>query len=327
MVGDTAMKNDIFNRIETLGVLPELTLRDAIDAIPIGRAISDGGISMAEVTFRTDAAEDSIRLMANAIPDMLIGAGTVLTREQVDAAVSAGAQFIVSPGINEEVVRYCQEKEIPIIPGVSTPTDIETALRLGLSLVKFFPAESNGGIRALRAMSEPYPGLKFMPSGGLNEDNVADYLRSNKVLAVAGNWMATPQMILFGDMEGIKNRCARAVRLMLGFSFDHVGLNFPKIEEAENAAKEVARLFDEDMYEDPDGFFVGNFFQSVRPGGPGTYGHVACRTYHLGRAIAFMKEKGLTFDNPYARYDQDGNLVSVFSDQEISGLALLLIQQ
>ncbi|MBR1635621.1 MAG: bifunctional 4-hydroxy-2-oxoglutarate aldolase/2-dehydro-3-deoxy-phosphogluconate aldolase [Lachnospiraceae bacterium] len=319
--------SDIFKRIEELGVLPELTLHDAIDAIPVGRAIADGGISMAEVTFRTEAAEDSIRLMANAIPGMLIGAGTVLTIEQVDAAVKAGAKFIVSPGIHDEIVRYCLDKDIPVIPGVSTPTDIENALRLGLSLVKFFPAESNGGIKALRAMSEPYPGLRFMPSGGLNEDNVADYLRSNKVLAVAGNWMATQEMIRFGDMQGIQNKCARAVRLMLGFTYDHVGLNFPKDEEAESAAEDLARIFDADMYEDTAGFFVGNFFEGVKPGGPGLYGHIAYRTYHLGRAMAYLKEKGLTFDNPFARYDEDGRLEAVFSDQEVGGMSLMLMQQ
>ena len=319
--------HEIFKRIEKLGVLPELTLYDAIDSIPIGRAISDGGISMAEVTFRTDAAEDSIRLMSNAIPDMLIGAGTVLNRDQVDAAVRAGAKFIVSPGINPDVVEYCLEKDIPVIPGISTPTDIETALRLGLSLVKFFPAESNGGIRALRAMSEPYPGLKFMPSGGINEENVADYLKSNKVLAVAGNWMATPQMIQFSDIQGITNKSMRAVRLMLGFSFDHIGLNFNKTEEAHNAALEVARIFDEEMFDDVDGFVVGNFFESIRPGGPGTRGHIAFRTYHLGRAIAYLESKGITFDNPYARYDAAGNLSAVISDEEIAGMSLMLIQQ
>lgn len=321
------MTSDIFQRIGHLGVLPELTLKDAIDAIPVGRAISDGGISMAEVTFRTDAAEDSIRLMSNAIPDMLIGAGTILNPLQVDLAVDAGAKFIVSPGINVDVVTHCQDRDIPVIPGVSNPTDIETALRLGLSLVKFFPAESNGGIQALRAMGEPYPGLKFMPSGGLNEENVDDYLRSNRVLAVAGNWMATPKMIEKGDLDGITMHCHRAVKRMLGFSFDHIGLNFPKLEEAQLAAEDVAKIFDEDIIDDSDGLIVGGFFQGVMPGVPGTYGHVGLRTYHIGRAMEFFRDKGITFDNNHARYDKAGNLVSVYADQEIGGMTLLLIQQ
>ncbi|MBR1629830.1 MAG: keto-hydroxyglutarate-aldolase/keto-deoxy-phosphogluconate aldolase, partial [Lachnospiraceae bacterium] len=232
-----------------------------------------------------------------------------------------------SPGIYEKVVRYCLEKDIPVIPGVSTPTDIETALRLGLSLVKFFPAESNGGIAGLKAMSEPYPGLKFMPSGGLNEGNVANYLKSNRVLAVGGNWMVPQEMIKKGDMEGIRRSCQRAVRLMLGFSFDHIGINFPKDEEARRAAEDVAFIFDGMLEEDAEGYFGGGFFEGVRPGGPGLHGHIAVRTYHLGRAMAYLQTKGLTFDNPHSHFDEDGNMCSAFCDQEIGGMTLLLIQQ
>ncbi len=319
--------SDIFRRIEELGVLPELTLDDAIDAIPVGEAISDGGISMAEVTFRTEAAEDSIRLMANAVPGLLIGAGTILTTEQVDKAVAAGAKFIVSPGIYEKVVAYCLERDIPVIPGVSSPTDIETALRMGLSLVKFFPAEANGGIEALLAMSEPYPGLRFMPSGGLNEDNVSRYLQSDRVLAVAGNWMATKEMIRAGELEEIRRRCQKAVRLMLGFSFDHIGINFAKDDEARRIAEDVAYIFDGEFGEDTEGYFGGSFFEAVRPGGPGLHGHMAVKTYHLGRAMAYLQTKGLTFDNPHARFDKEGRMQKVFCDQEVGGMTLLLVQR
>lgn len=319
--------NDIFQRIESLGVLPELTLNDAIDAISIGQAISDGGISMAEVTFRTKAAKDSIRLMSSALPDMLIGAGTVLTVEQVDEAMEAGAKFIVTPGISRSVVEYCVDRNIPIIPGVANPTDIERAIRFGLKLVKFFPAEACGGIEALKAMSAPYPDIRFMPTGGITQDKLEGYLNYEKVLAVSGNWMTSQEMIENNALELIRESCKKAVVSMLGFSLDHVGVNFHKDEEALFAAEEWMKYFDVDLFDDDFGFFAGKFFEAVRPGGIGRFGHIAISTYHIGRAIAYLEKRGASFDMDRARYDAKGNITEVFMNQEIGGMAVLLIQR
>ena len=167
---------ELLKKVEELKIVPVVVLEDAKDALPLGQALIDGGLPVAEVTFRTAAAEESIRIMAKEFPEMLVGAGTVLTTEQVDRAVNAGAKFIVSPGLNPEVVKYCVNKGIPVTPGTSNPSDVEMAISLGLDVVKFFPAEAAGGINMIKAMAAPYTQMKFMPTGGINAKNINSYL-------------------------------------------------------------------------------------------------------------------------------------------------------
>ena len=318
--------SDIFKRIEQLGVLPELTIDDPFDAIGAGEAIMNGGISMAEITFRTKAAGESIRMLNSACPDMLIGAGTILSTLQVDEAVAAGAKFIVSPGISTDVVKYCKEKDIPIIPGVATPTDIETAIRLGIGLVKFFPAESNGGIKALKAMSEPYPKLRFMPSGGINEDNVANYLKSSKVLAVAGNWMCTKKMITSRNLDEIEEKCRRALRMMLGFEFDHIGIHFHKDEDAMHSAQMLSAMLDVPLEESNNLFRTGSMFELLKPQAENLSGHLALKTNHLGRALNHIMGKGIEVDEESLIKDEEGRIISVTLKREIGGIKIRLIQ-
>ena len=168
--------NEVLKQIEKIGIVPVVVLNDAKDAEPLAKALCEGGLPCAEVTFRTDAAEESIRIMSEKFPDMLVGAGTVLTTDQVDRAVAAGAKFIVSPGTNPRIVKYCVERNIPITPGTATPSDVEQALENGLDVVKFFPAEPLGGLKLIKAMAAPYVGVKFMPTGGINANNVREYL-------------------------------------------------------------------------------------------------------------------------------------------------------
>ena len=164
--------NKVLEDIQKLGIVPVVVLDDVKDAEPLAKALCEGGLPCAEVTFRTEAAEESIRIMSEKFPDMLIGAGTVLTTEQVDRAVAAGAKFIVSPGLNPKVVKYCVDKGIPMTPGCSNASDIEQALEFGLDVVKFFPAEPAGGLTMIKALAAPYVGVKFMPTGGISEKNV-----------------------------------------------------------------------------------------------------------------------------------------------------------
>lgn len=318
---------DIFELIEQGGILPELTIEDAIDAIAIGQAISEGGIPIAEVTFRTAEAENAIRLMSSAIPDMMIGAGTVLTTEQAQQAIDAGAKFIVSPGINAEVVNYCREKGVPMIPGVCTPSDIENAIRLGLRMVKFFPAEANGGIEGIRAISAPYPNMNFLASGGIDESTVESYLHSRRVVAVAGNWMASNEMIKARDFETVKKKCAEAVRMLLGLEIDHIGVAFAKDEEARMAAEDVGKLFAADINEKPLGYFAGDFFEAVRPGGQGTNGFIAIKTNHIGRAINYFELRGAVFNKNSIEYSESGDIKSIYMDREWQGIGLKLIQK
>ncbi|RGU47819.1 keto-hydroxyglutarate-aldolase/keto-deoxy-phosphogluconate aldolase [Coprococcus comes] len=201
-------------KLRAMKIVPVVKLDDTKDAVPLAKALVEGGLPCAEVTFRTEAAAESIKRMLEAFPDMLVGAGTVLTTEQVDAAIEAGAKFIVSPGLNPKTVRYCQEKNIPILPGVATASEIEQALELGLDTVKFFPAEVNGGLLAIKALSAPYHMMHFMPTGGVGPQNVKDYLAFDKVLACGGTWMVKDALINGGEFEKIKEMTKEAVDIV-----------------------------------------------------------------------------------------------------------------
>ena len=206
--------NEVLEKIQEIGIVPVVVLDDAKDAAPLAKALCEGGLPCAEVTFRTAAAEESIRIMSEQFPEMLVGAGTVLTTEQVDSAVAAGAKFIVSPGMNPRIVKYCVEKGILITPGCANPSDIEQALENGLDVVKFFPAEPAGGLKMIKAMAAPYVGVKFMPTGGINQNNVRDYLAYDRILACGGSWMVKGDMVAAGEFDKIKELAAEAVEIV-----------------------------------------------------------------------------------------------------------------
>ena len=206
--------NQVLEQFQKIGIIPVVVLDDAKDAEPLGRALMEGGLPCAEVTFRTAAAEEAIRIMSEKFPDMLVGAGTVLTTEQVDRAVAAGAKFIVSPGINPKVVEYCVKKNIPITPGTCNPSNVETALEFGLEVVKFFPAEQAGRLNYIKAIAAPYTGVKFMPTGGINATNVREYLKYNRIIACGGSWMVKGDLIKAGDFEKIKELTAEAAAIV-----------------------------------------------------------------------------------------------------------------
>ena len=194
----------VLKRFEEIGIIPVVVLNSAEDALPLGEALMAGGLPAAEVTFRTDAAEEAIRIMAESFPDMLVGAGTVLTIEQVDRAVAAGAKFIVSPGFDAEIVTYCLEKDIPVCPGIQTPSELIQAVKLGLDHVKFFPAENAGGLSMINAIGAAFPNVRFMPTGGINAVNVTDYLESERIFCCGGSWMVKGDLIKNGDFDKIK---------------------------------------------------------------------------------------------------------------------------
>ena len=205
----------VLEQIQEIGIVPVVVLNDAKDAEPLAKALCDGGLACAEVTFRTAAAEESIRIMSEKFPDMLVGAGTVLTTEQVDRAVAAGAKFIVSPGLNPRIVKYCVDKGILITPGCANPSDIEQALEQGLEVVKFFPAEAAGGLKMVKAMAAPYVGVKFMPTGGINQNNVREYLAYDRILACGGSWMVKSDLVdagKFDEIEKLARECVDIVK-------------------------------------------------------------------------------------------------------------------
>lgn len=201
-------------KISQFGLVPVVVLEDERDALPLAKALVEGGLPVAEVTFRTAAAEASIKKMCEAYPDMVVGAGTVLNIEQVEKAVAAGAKFIVSPGYDEEIVNYCLEKDIPIYPGTVTPSDLSKSVKKGLSVVKFFPAEQYGGVNTIKALAAPFTTVKFMPTGGVNAKNLKDYLSCNKIVACGGSWMVKGDLIKAQEFEKIKELTREAVALV-----------------------------------------------------------------------------------------------------------------
>ena len=196
------------------GIVPVVVLKDIKDAVPLADALIEGGLSCAEVTFRTDAAEESIRLMSEKYPEMLVGAGTVLTIEQVERAVNAGAKFIVSPGFDAEIVDYCIENNIPVFPGCITPSEVAQAVKRGLKVIKFFPAEQAGGVAMIKAMSAPYSMVKFMPTGGISAKNVAEYLSCSNIVCCGGSWMVKGDLITEGKFDEITALTKEAVELV-----------------------------------------------------------------------------------------------------------------
>ena len=206
--------NNILAKLGSMGIVPVVVLNDAKNARPLAEALCEGGLPCAEVTFRTDAAEEAIRIMAEEFPEMLVGAGTVLKRDTIDRAVRAGARFIVSPGLNPDNVQYCLDRGIAMIPGTMTPSEMEKAVGLGLNTVKFFPAEPAGGLAMLKALAAPFTSLRFMPTGGINANNVREYLSYDRILACGGSWMVKNDLIESGDFRKIKELTAEAAAIV-----------------------------------------------------------------------------------------------------------------
>lgn len=200
--------------LEAGKLVPVVKLDRVEDAKPLGEALCRGGLPVAEVTFRTDAAEESIRIMKKEFPEMLVGAGTVVNVEQAERAKDAGAEFIVSPGINKAVIEYAIENEIPVFPGTCTPSEVMTALEYGLEVVKFFPAKQYGGLATIKALAAPFPSIRFMPTGGINEENIKEFLAFDKIIACGGSWMVKDSLIKEGRFDEIERLAAQAVALI-----------------------------------------------------------------------------------------------------------------
>ena len=319
--------NEVLSKIQKMGIVPVVKLDDAKDAVPLAKALCEGGLPCAEITFRTAAAEESIRLMRQAYPDMLIGAGTVLTTEQVDKAVNAGATFIVSPGLNPKIVRYCVDKNIPITPGCANPSDIEAAIELGLEVVKFFPAEAAGGLAMIKAMSAPYVNMKFMPTGGINTKNILSYLDFNKIIACGGSWMVTDELVKAGEFDKITALTKEAVALMLGFVVEHVGINMTSDAEAHSVADSFGKLLGFAQNEGASSIFIGRAVEVMKTPYLGQKGHIAIKTNNIERAIYHLEQQGFLFNQESKKYDKKDQLVAIYLAEEIGGFAIHLLQK
>jgi 2-dehydro-3-deoxyphosphogluconate aldolase/(4S)-4-hydroxy-2-oxoglutarate aldolase len=319
--------NAVLEELGKIGIVPVIKIDDVEKAVPLAKALMAGRIPCAEVTFRTAQGEEAIRRIAAEVPGILLGAGTVLTTGQVDRAIAAGAQFIVSPGLNPKVVAHCIEKGIPITPGCSNPSDIEQALEAGLEVVKFFPAEQAGGLAYIKAIAAPYPGLKFMPTGGINAGNIAAYIAYEKIHACGGSWMVSADLINAGDFAKISSLSREAVLNLLGFSVVHVGINAKNEEEAVKAAGLFETFFGFAVKPGNSSVFAGEGIEIMKSPYLGAHGHIAIGTNTVVRSRAYLERAGFSFLPETARTNAKGALIAIYLKDEIAGFAVHLVQK
>ena len=317
---------DVLNRLANAGVVPVVVLDEVKDAIPTANAMVAGGIDVMEITFRTAAAPESIKAVAENCPDMLVGAGTILNLEQCKQAVEMGAKFIVSPGFDAEVVGWCIDNGVAVTPGCVTPTEITAAVNMGLKVVKFFPANVYGGLNAMKNLSAPFVGVKFMPTGGINAANVGEYVSAPFIHAVGGSWVCPKADIAAGNWEKITQLCSDARKAALGFEVAHVGINMPDGDAALDLAKTLNAAFDLPIKDGNSSVFASTGIEIVKSMYLGANGHIAIRTNSISLACAELEKKGFAVDPDTAKY-KNGRMIAVYLKQEFGGFAIHLLQK
>lgn len=316
----------ILKTIDKIGMVPVMALSDVTTAIPLAKALQKGGIPVMEIMFRTPQAPDCIKAIADAMPDFIVGAGTVLTIEQVKCAVDHGAMFIVSPGSNPEIIKYCTENNIIVIPGCVTPSEIEQALGFGIEVVKFFPALQMGGISTINEVSGPYPSIKFMVTGSLQKYHIADLLVHRKVSAVGGDFMLTSSDITTGDFEHITLQVKETIADYLNFHIAHIGVNCNSSDEAKELCEKLSVVLGQKTFEFEKCFFSGSLFEVMK--NPFYYekGHIAIGTSDVKRAKYQLEQKGFVFMEETSSFDTNGDLKAIYLKENFGGYALHLLK-
>lgn len=311
-------------KIAASGLIPVVKIDDPEQAVPLARALAKGGLRCIEITFRTTAAAAAIEAIRREVPEMLVGAGTVINTELARIASDAGASFIVAPGFNPAVVEWCLEREIPVIPGVSGTAGIEQALEMGIKTLKFFPAEVSGGTAMLDALAGPYPQLTFIPTGGIDLANMPSYLAKKNVLAVGGSWLSPKNLLESGGWDAIEALAREAVTAVHGFELAHIGIN----QDNPEAASATANLFSSFGFSPKEGnssIFCGTSIEVMKQPFRGEMGHIAFRCRSIERALAYLETKGFTGVQETAKSD-NGTLSVIYLDPEIGGFAVHLLR-
>ena len=295
--------------------------------MPLCKALVAGGLPAAEVTFRTACAEDCIKKIHDEVPEMLLGAGTVLTTEQADRAMAAGASFIVSPGFDPNVTKHVIEKGGIMMPGTCSAGEMQQAMNLGCEGIKFFPAEANGGVAMLKNIGGALKTAKWMCTGGINAKNVNDYLAYDQIFAVGGTWMCKSDKIKAGAWDEITAMCKEAVDTMLGLELAHIGINCADDTEAMKTAETLGALLNMAVKPGNSSIFVGKKeFEIMKKPGRGTHGHIAIRTNNVDRAIYHLGLRGVKFDMD-SKNVKNGKTVAIYMADEIAGFAIHLVQK
>ncbi len=314
----------ICEELYKIGIVPVIAIDDAKDAEPLAEALIKGGLPAAEVTFRTAAAEEAIKIISQKFPEMIVGAGTVLNAEQADRAKAAGVKFIVSPGFNRSNVEYIQSIGVPVVPGTASPGEVEQAIELGLDCVQFFPAEQNGGIAKIKAMAAPYTKMHFMPTGGVTKDNLNDYLGFNKVFCCGGTWMVKKDLIAAGKFDKIEEMTRDAVNAMLGFKLKHIGINQNSAEDAEKVADMFDNIFGFSKKVGNSSVFAGSFIEVMKAKGRGDCGHIAIGCNNIDRAVYHLSRQGVKFEEASFSYDDEGHLKVAYLEDDFGGFRVHL---
>ncbi|MGE4583123.1 MAG: bifunctional 4-hydroxy-2-oxoglutarate aldolase/2-dehydro-3-deoxy-phosphogluconate aldolase [Sphaerochaeta sp.] len=319
------MHDALFAQIHEIGLVPVVKIDDASKAEGLAKAMIDGGLPCAEVTFRTDAAEEAIRRISKAYPEMLVGAGTVINLDYAKKAVAAGARFIVSPGFNPTVVDWCLENNVPIVPGVCTPSDIEAGLSRGMTTLKFFPAEVSGGVDMLKNFAGPFPNLTFMPTGGISLANLASYAKQPNVLAVGGSWMVKGELIESENWQAITDLCKDAVKALQGLEFAHLGINNENEAEAQRTIASLEAL---GMIKKVgnSSTFLDTTIEVLPKMYIGRLGHLGFKCFDIERTLAYLGRFGFTVKGETISRDGKGRIKVCYLEQELSGFAVHLIK-
>ncbi len=319
--------NGLLEQLSRIGIIPVIAIDDAEKAVPLANALSKGGLPAAEVTLRTPAAIEAIRKIARDCPNVLVGAGTVLNIEQCEKAIEAGAKYIVSPGYNTELVRYCVQRGILVLPGCVNASDMTRAVNDGLDAVKFFPAEQSGGIAGLKALAPVFPNLSFVPTGGINRDNMMNYLGYDRVAACGGSWMVKKDLIENESWEEITALSGSALKRMLGFSLKHISINCENFEDKRLSVRMFCELFNIDVSENDCSIYAGSSVEFIGEPSDGTRGHITVATNSLKRAVTYWESKGVSFANGTPECDASGKLTTVELEQKLNGFTVHLIQK
>lgn len=314
------------NRIMQLGILPVIHIREPQWAEPLAQALIAGGIPAIEILARSEGALDILHHMKQAHPEMTVGAGTIMTVADAEAAVRAGADFIVSPGYDQAMVDACAAWGVSIVPGCTTATELQKAYVSGLRLVKFFPTEAAGGLKAMSDFSGPFAGMKFLPTGGISLDNLESYLSSDRIGACGGSFVAPKDCLERGDFAAITEKCRQARRAALGFRLAHIGINHSDHEEASRTAELLCRLFALPPVRHSKCTFAGTAVECNDFMGPGQKGHIGFQTHSMPRALAWLEDQGVALMEDNRKYDKDGNLSCVYLRDEIAGFAIHIVK-
>lgn len=312
-------------QLECVGIVPVIKLEKVENAEKLAKALRDGGINCAEVTFRAKGADEVIKRISAAYPDMLVGAGTVLTCEQADAAYAAGAKFCVAPGLNPKVVKHCLDNGIPFAPGLSSASEIEQALELGLNFAKFFPAEQAGGLPYIKSVCAPYSTMRFMPTGGVSADNLNTYLAYNKIVCCGGSWIVPAKLLEEEDWAGITKLCREAIDKMLGFELIHVGINCADSEQAAGVAGMFNKAFGFAEKDGNSSVFADKYIECMKSPFRGEKGHIAIAANSVKRAVYQLKARGFEVDETSIKYNKDGSMNVAYLKDSFGGFAVHLV--